>query len=212
MPRPVLPLAALAACLLITPVFAQPAAGRGQGMGGMVSRAMLARQESVQTELALTADQKASIESELSAGGPGGAGGTNPRDMSEEERQKWRDERVARTAADDKKLAGILDAKQAARLEQIRVQALGGGILMDPEVSKALGITEAQTEQFREAMQALRDEAQNGGGGGGGMREQMTAKAMAILTPEQKTKLDSLRGPAFDVSTLQMRGRRRAAN
>jgi hypothetical protein len=127
--------------------------------------------------------------------------------MSEEERRTWREERRARVAEDDGKLGSILDAKQAARLEQIRVQALGGGVFMDPDIAKQLGITEDQRETFRTAMQELRDES-GGDGPAGGMRERMTAKAMEILTPGQRTTLDGLRGPAFDVKSLQLRGRR----
>jgi hypothetical protein len=40
------------------------------------------------------------------------------------------------------------------------------------------------------------------------MRAKMTAKAMEILNADQKAKLDALKGPAFDVSKLQMRGPR----
>lgn len=183
---------------------AQPAAARGAGAGGVIARSMLVRQETVQKELAITAEQKAKLDAAL----PAALGGSvNLREMSEEERREWREERRTRVAEDDGKLGSILDAKQAARLEQIRVQALGGGVFMDPDVSKALGITEEQREKFRSAMQRLRDEASEDAPAGG-MREQMTAKAMEILTTDQRTKLDGLRGPAFDVKSLQLRGRR----
>jgi len=183
---------------------AQPAAARGAGPGGFIARSMLVRQEAVQKELAITAEQKAKLDAALPAALGGGA---NVREMSEEERRTWREERRARVAEDDGKLGSILDAKQAARLEQIRVQALGGGVFMDPEISKTLGITEDQREKFRTAMQELRDES-GGDAPAGGMRERMTAKAMEILTPGQRTTLDGLRGPAFDVKSLQLRGRR----
>lgn len=183
---------------------AQPAAARGAGAGGFIARSMLVRQESVQKELAITAEQKAKLDAALPAALGGSA---NLREMSEEERREWREERRSRVAEDDGKLGSILDATQAARLEQIRVQALGGGVFMDPDVSKALGITEEQREKFRTAMQQLRDDASEGGPAGG-MREQMTAKAMEILTADQRTTLDGLRGPAFDVKSLQLRGRR----
>lgn len=186
------------------PTWAQPAATRGAGPGGFIARAMLVRQESVQKELAITAEQKAKLDAAL----PMAAGGsTNVREMSEEDRRTWREERRARIADEDGKLGSILDAKQAARLEQIRVQALGGGVFMDPDISKKLGITEDQREKFRTAMQELRDES-GGDAQVGGMRERMTAKAMEILTPDQRTTLDGLRGPAFDVKSLQLRGRR----
>ena len=184
--------------------WAQPAAARGAGQGGVIARSMLVRQETVQKELGITAEQKAKLDAALPAARGGGA---NVREMSEEERRTWREERRARVAEDDGKLGSILDAKQAARLEQIRVQALGGGVLMDPAIAKTLGITEDQREKFRTAMQRLRDEA-DGDAPAGGMRERMTATAMEILTPDQRSKLDGLRGPAFDVKSLQLRGRR----
>lgn len=184
--------------------WAQPAAARGAGPGGFIARSMLVRQESVQKELAITAEQKAKLDAALPAALGGGA---NIREMSEEERRTWREERRKRVAEDDGKLGAILDARQAARLEQIRVQALGGGVFMDPDISQAIGITEEQREQFRSAMQQLRDES-DGAAAAGGMRERMTARAMEILTPDQRTRLEGLRGPAFDVSSLQLRGRR----
>jgi hypothetical protein len=54
----------------------------------------------------------------------------------------------------------------------------------------------------------MRDMRQGGGGGGnpGEMRAKMTAKAMEILSTDQKAKLEALKGPSFDVSKLQMRG------
>jgi len=189
--------------VLSAAAWAQPSTARGTGPGGFIARSMLVRQESVQKELAITAEQKAKLDAALPAAV---GGGTNVRDMSDEERKAWREERRARVAEDDGRIGAILDEKQAARLEQIRVQALGGGVFMDPDIAKTLGITEQQRERFRTALQQLRD-AGDGDDAAGGMRERMTAKAMEILTAEQRAKLDTLRGPAFDVESLQFRGR-----
>jgi hypothetical protein len=38
------------------------------------------------------------------------------------------------------------------------------------------------------------------------MRQKLLDKMNTILTAEQKTKLEALKGPAFDVSKLQLRG------
>jgi hypothetical protein len=197
--------AALLATLPATDASAQPPGGRGRGMGmGMMSQASLVRQEAVQAELGISADLKAKLTAELPERGPGGGGG-NPRDMTDEQRQKWMEERRARNAEDDKKIAGLLDAKQLTRLKQIRIQALGAGALMDESLAKELSITDDQIAKLQSAMQELR---QGGGGGGnpGEMRAKMTAKAMEILDADQKAKLEALKGPAFDVSKLQMRG------
>ena len=212
MHRTLLAVASLAAALLASlpasEASAQPPGGRGRGMGmgGMMSDASLLRQEAVQADLGLAADLKKKIAAELPERAPGGGGGGgNPRDMTDEQRQKWMEERRARNAEDDKKIAGLLDAKQLARLKQIRVQALGAGALMDETLAKELSITDDQVAKFQSAMQEMR---QGGGGGGnpGEMRAKMTAKAMEILSADQKAKLEALKGPAFDVSKLQMRG------
>ena len=210
MHRTLLTVASLAAALLATHLAtdasAQPPGGRGRGMGmgGMMSQASLVRQEAVQAELGLSPDLKAKLAAELPERGPGGGGG-NPRDMSDEQRQKWMEERRARNTEDDKKIAGLLDTKQLARLKQIRVQALGAGALMDESIAKELSVTDDQVSKLQSAM---RDMRQGGGGGGnpGEMRAKMTAKAMEILDADQKAKLEALKGPAFDVSKLQMRG------
>ena len=212
MHRSLLAAACLAATLLVTlsatDAAAQPPGGRGRGMGGMMSHASLLRQEPVQADIGLSADLKKKIASELPERGPGGGG--NPRDMSDEQRQKWMEERRARNTEDDKKIAGLLDTKQLARLKQIRVQALGAGVLMDESIAKELSITDDQVTKLQSAMREMRQGGGGGGGNPGEMRAKMTAKAMEILNAEQKAKLEALKGPAFDVSKLQMRGPRGA--
>lgn len=200
---------ALATASLVAPLAsAQPPGGRGRGMGmgGMMSHAALLRQEAVQAELGLSADQKSKVAAELPQRGPGGGGGGgggNPRDMTDDERQKWMEERRARQAEDDKKVVALLDAKQLGRLKEIRVQALGAGALMDETVAKELGITDDQVSKLQAAMQSMRGQ---GGGDPAEMRRTMYTKALEMLSPEQKTKLEALRGAPFDTSKLQMRG------
>jgi len=172
-----------------------------------MSHASLLRQEPVQADLGLSADLKKRIASELPERGPGGgAGGGNPRDMTGEQRQKWMEERRDRNAEDDKKIAGLLSPEQLARLKQIRVQALGAGALMDETLAKELSITDDQVTKLQSAMREMRQGGGGGGGNPGEMRAKMTAKATEILNADQKAKLDTLKGPAFDVSKLQMRG------
>jgi len=203
MHRTLLAAACLAATFLAADASAQPPGGRGRwmGMGGGMSHAALLRQEAVQADLGISADLKAKITSELPERGPGGGGGGN---LTDEQRQKWMDERRARVAEEDKKVAGLLSPEQLARLKQIRVQALGAGVLMDETLAKELSITDDQISKLQSAM---RDMRQGGGGGGnpGEMRAKMTAKAMEILSTDQKAKLEALKGPSFDVSKLQMR-------
>lgn len=183
-----------------------PGGGRGRGMGGGMSQAALLRQDAVQAELGLSADVKTKLASALPERGQGGGGGGNPRDMSDDERRKWMEQRRARQAEDDKTIAGILSPEQLGRLKQIRVQAMGAQALMDPDVAKELAVTDDQVQKLQDAMQSMRGQFQGGGGNLAEMRKQMLEKAMGILSPEQKTKLEALRGPAFDLSKLQMRG------
>ncbi len=208
--RPLALGAAILAALVASDASAQPPGGgrgRGMGMGGGMSHAALLRQDAVQADLGLTADLKSKLATALPERGQGGgAGGGNPRDMTDEQRQKWMEERRARQAEDDKTIAGLLDAKQLARLKQIRVQALGAGVLMDETIAKELGITDDQVSKMQSAMQELRGQGQGGGGNFAEMRAKMTAKAMEILTADQKAKLEAMKGPAFDLSKLQMRG------
>lgn len=200
--------AALLTSALVAPdASAQPpGGGRGRGMGGGMSQSALIRQEAVQADLGLSADVKTKLASALPERGQGGGGGANPRDMTDDERRKWMEERRARQAEDDKTIAGILDAKQLGRLKQIRIQAMGAQALMDADVAKELAVTDDQVQKLQDAMQSMRGQFQGGGGNFAEMRKQMLDKAMGILSPEQKTKLEALRGPAFDLSKLQMRG------
>lgn len=125
---------------------AQPPGGRGRGMammGMMMSHSALLRQEAVQTELGLSAEQKAKLAEAVRDSGPGG--GANFREMSDEQRTK-----------------------------------------------------------IQESMQALRQ--QGGGGDRAELRRKTYESAVKLLSTEQVAKLDSLRGPAFDISKLQLRG------
>jgi Spy/CpxP family protein refolding chaperone len=195
--------------------FGQPGGGQGGrggrmgGMGGMMGSGMLLRQEAVLKELSLTDEQKTKLKEALPEGrGPGGGGGQNFRDMSEEERAKAMEERAKQAAETEKKIAEILDEKQNARLKQIRLQVTGARAITIKEVAEELGITEEQSTKIREAMTALREEMMSGGGGGPGafaeMAEKMNAKLMEQLTDEQKAKYKEMLGETFDVSQIQM--------
>ena len=208
MNRRVIFVSAFAAVLMMSMVaYGQRPGGRGPGGRGMAS-AMLLRQEAVQKELGVSAEQLTKLKDVLEAGPGQGGGGRNFQDMTDEERQKLRDEMVKRTAEQDKKIGEVLDAKQAARLKQIRLQVSGAMAFMNEDVAKELKITEEQTGKMRDAMQALRDSAQGGGGAGGfaAMREKMNAKVMEILTDDQKAEYKKMLGEPFDISQLQMGG------
>jgi hypothetical protein len=94
------------------------------------------------------------------------------------------------------------DARLARLVDEVRV-------VLDEAIAKDIGVSEDRVRQLREAMQEMRGQ---GGGDPGEMRKTMHEKAVSILSADhilsadQKAKLEALRGPAFDVSKLQMRG------
>jgi len=119
----------------------------------------------------------------------------------------------------DEEFTGKLDAKQKNRLTGIMVQVVGAASLMDSELQATLGIsdeqkkllTEAQAknrEASREAMQGARDlspEERN---------EKMTklrAEAdkvlMAVLTDDQKAKMEEVKGAELKIDLAPLRGR-----
>jgi Spy/CpxP family protein refolding chaperone len=200
---------AFAAVVMMSMVaYGQGQGGRGPGGRMGMGSGMLLRQEVVQKELGVTAEQLTKLKDMLEAGRAGGGGQRN-QDMTDEERQKMRDEMVKRTAEMEKKIAEVLDAKQVARLKQIRLQVSGAMALMNEDVAKELKITEEQTGKMRDAMREMRDAGQGGGGDQAAraeMRKKMNAKVMGILTDDQKAQHKKMLGDAFDVSKLQMGG------
>ena len=120
------------------------------------------------------------------------------------------------------KLKELLSADQVKRLKQIRVQEQGGESLTDPDVAAELALTDDQKKKVAE-VQADYSRKQRelfGRGGGGGDFQERIAKgrelalardkqAVEVLTAEQKTKYEALKGSPFDVSQLGFGGRGR---
>ncbi|MEI8380132.1 MAG: Spy/CpxP family protein refolding chaperone [Planctomycetota bacterium] len=203
--------------------------GFGGGFGGPQSGLMLAGNPAVQKELGVTEDQIAKLKKlgdeareEMQAGG-GGGDFAALRDLPEEERRAKMTEMMNKrmeatrkvTEKFKPKLAEVLDAKQVERLNQIALQAAGPGAYSDPDVAKALKLSKEQqdklatiTKEFGEKQRA----SFTGGGGGGGedarakMRELSAARdkdLAAVLTADQKTQLDKMKGKEFDVAALR---------
>ncbi len=186
---------------------------RGGGMGMMgrgMGAAMLLRNEAVQKELGISDEQKTKLQELAEANRPSG---DRPDfgNMSQEERQKWMEERAKAAEEQLKKVGEVLDEKQMARMEEIRIQSLGTGAYMDEAVAKKLDITEEQQEKLRtaqrEAFEALRDAAGEGERPNreamAKMQEELQAKAKEILTEEQQAKFKELIGKPFDVAQLR---------
>ncbi len=146
--------------------------------------------------------------------------------------QKQREELSKKT---DTVLNALLEEGQIKRLDQIAVQArlqMGAlQALMADDMKTALTITEEQVGKLKEVetkaqedMQKMMEEmranfqpGQGGGPGGGfeGMREKMetarkavTDSAMAVLTDAQKSKLEEMKGAAFEIDARSLMGGR----
>jgi hypothetical protein len=204
--------------MMVMAAHAQPPQQRGQRGPGMMGAGMglpqLVRIEAVRTEIGLTDEQAGQVREAMApVRGRGEGERPNLREMSDQEREQWREQMASRTAEMEQKLAEILNAEQMTRLRQIQIQAMGNRALLAANVVKELGITEDQQEKMRtasrEAMQGLR-------GAGAGERpdrermaaamEKVNAAMLDVLTDAQKANFEELKGKPFDVSQLRGAG------
>jgi serine/threonine protein kinase len=111
-------------------------------------------------------------------------------------------ERVAEEA-----LAKILNPQQAMRLKQIALQQQGGYALADPEIADSLGLTLDQSAQLRSILEQARKPFRHPHGRGGPpphpwpgffeARKNTQEKLLAVLTPEQTARWNTLTGEPF---------------
>ncbi len=195
---------------LASPTLAQgPGGGYGGGGGGLIG---LISNASVQKELKLDEDQvrKAGVVAE-----DGRAKGQEMRSALEglegEERTKKMTE-MTKAANEEglKTLGTFLKPEQLKRFKQIELQQAGVNAFTYPAVAKALKVTDEQAEKVkaliadqRSQMTAVRDAA---GGNrqaamekGAAIRKEMKAKAMALMTDEQKATYKEMAGEPFDL-------------
>lgn len=212
------------ASILVVSAFAQggggAGGGRGQGAGGRGQGGMgrggggdatglnTLQRADVQKELNVTAEQKTKIEAlaaknrqdmqamrDSMQNGGGDAG--NMREMMDKANEKTK-----------KELAGIISAEQLKRLKEIQIQLMGGRALLNAEVQKELGITDSQKSKLEAVQATQRDKMQEMMQGGQVDRTQMqemmtkinaeiSAEMIKVLTSEQKTKFEAMKGKAF---------------
>jgi len=163
---------------------------------------MLLRQESVQKELKLSDDQI-----------------NKAKELADQTREKMRDIFGADEADRPKKmqelneetrkaLAEILNADQSKRLKEISYQQRGGIAFTDPEVAKALDLSEEQQAKVRTINQetgaAMRQLFTPGQAPDDDARQKMAdlrkssgEKLLALLSADQKTKWTALQGEPF---------------
>jgi Spy/CpxP family protein refolding chaperone len=175
-------------------------AGGPGGMGGPPSMARLAMIPKVQEALKLTDDEKTAIE-KINADFRKEMSGDRP---DPEKMKQMRDE------VNDK-LMKALNADQQKRLMGIFVQLMGAGAVMDPAVGKEIGLTDEQKDKLHEAIGPPPEGGREARGAGGGQsfadrRAKMEKDVMAVLTPEQQKKLESLKGEKVDIDMSALRG------
>lgn len=192
-------------------------AGRGSALAQPV---MLLATAEVQQELKINDAQKKQID-ELVAERQQQmrdnlAGFQGLRDLSPEERRKRFEEAQRKSAESnriaDEKIAAVLDAKQQARLNQLRLQREGVLAFNRPEVAKQIGISDEQQAKIRQVQQDARGQGIGARGGAANLtqeerraastkmreqREKVEADILAVLTSEQKSKWSEMKGAEF---------------
>jgi hypothetical protein len=107
----------------------------------------------------------------------------------------------------DKAVAGVLDAKQLKRFQQIEWQVNGVGALYDPELQKVVKLTDEQKKKleniFREHGQKFQQLQQRGERAPEkyeAVVKETQDKVNGMLTDEQKKNWKEAQGPKFEFS------------
>jgi Spy/CpxP family protein refolding chaperone len=218
---------AVTLALLVSTVSAQQKGRRG-GFGGFgpTNLVTLAANESVQKDLGLSGDvagkltslrddYRAAVQKEYQSAGINFQDFQN---ITNEQRQKMADIGRKLNNEFDPKVKELVSADQYKRLKQIQLQAnlrnQGPSALTDADVAAELKLTDEQKKKLDDLNAEYGRRLRGGAGGGGGaeafaqLREERTTKTMEVLTADQKAKLETLKGGAFDVSQLGFGGRR----
>jgi Spy/CpxP family protein refolding chaperone len=215
----------LAVVLMAGAAWAQPPGGRG-GNTGLTD---LLNIDKVQEELKLTEDQIAEVSamvdevrSMLSEKFEAEFGADfDPQEMTDEDRERMRD--VMREARNEirtwekEKLGQLLNEDQRTRLQQISWQAQGGRALSDADLQTALGLSDDQKTQITKLFDDLQTQSMEAFRSGdreaaGRLRTEAYEAAMALLTDEQKTKLEELKGEPFELPQREGRNGGRSRN
>ena len=199
--------------------------GQGSGQGIRVANdspndpSTLLTSESVQKELTLTDEQKASLQKlRDDCAAAGQAFFESFMGQPQDEIQKRMEER----AKDSRnKISKILTPKQMERLDEINIQISGVVALNYEDVAEKLALTVDQRQKLKnlgeESRRQLTDmfSTSNGQPPDKQKRQELQQKqkdiksqrkenAMALLTDEQKSKFEQLQGEKFDLSSIRM--------
>jgi hypothetical protein len=212
---------------LVLALSSSASAQRGGGFGRDGSYSRLLRYDAVLAEIEATDEQKTEVANILEA-----TRGERPdfggfRDLSPEEREKrfaeMREAAAKRDAEVKTKLEGVLLAPQMKRLGELRVQRQGISALSNADVAAALGLSDMQKETIAETIQKnsqkVRELYENAGENREGLREKADAlrkegddAVLNVLSDEQKTKFNELKGEAFEFPRRERGDRDRPRN
>jgi Spy/CpxP family protein refolding chaperone len=218
---------AVIVAILLTTNFATaqpPGRGEGNRMGGdsPYDPAYLLESESVQTELALTDDQKVRLQKLRDEENNDPSAFRGFMRMKPEQIQKRLQQRAN---AVRKRIAKVLTPEQMQRLDEINIQAAGVAALGYTDVAKKLELTADQRDELNKLGEETSVELAglysptNGQSVGNLTPQQLNEKrneiraeraeqAFAVLTDEQQAAFETLKGAKFDTSTIKPRSRK----
>lgn len=223
--------ATVLAVLAVSLTFAQGAGpgggqgrpGGGQGrMGGMMqeSRVTLLMRPDVQQELKITPEQREKIQAAMPQRGQGGQAGGGQQGGGQAGAGQGRGQGGGQGAGQgagaqmgeiNAKIKEVLTPEQWERLTGLYIQRAGNSAVMDPEIAKAINLTDSQRASIQQAQQEQREkmmemmqEARQNGGDMAAMAEmrtkmqaEMNETIGGILTSDQKAMLREMRGEPF---------------
>ncbi|MEM9588404.1 MAG: hypothetical protein AAGA03_14065 [Planctomycetota bacterium] len=200
-----------------------PGGGRGgASLGGQILNVM--RVEKVQEELELMPEQQEAMGklagsvrdqmrekmSDIMGGGGFGSGRPDPSKMEELRAEMEKVTKKALEQAEE-----VLFPEQMERAKQIAIQQMGNGALQDPEIAEELGLKPSQVDEMKsiretfskeqqekfaklresgdreamfEAFRSMRDD-----------QKKVEEKAFDVLTSEQKSKFEEMKGEPFEM-------------
>lgn len=119
----------------------------------------------------------------------------------------------------DDEIVAKLNDDQKKRLKQLLYQRMDIAVLRDAEVAGALGLSDDQKTAIDEAFTSMQEKMQELFQSGdreamrekmGELRTELSEAVMGQLTDEQKSKLDELKGEAFQFPERRRGGERRS--
>ncbi|HTU19505.1 MAG TPA: hypothetical protein VMG10_15700 [Gemmataceae bacterium] len=201
-------LAAAVVAMAVTPALAQQRQRPGGRFGGFGGGTLgLLTQKSVQDELKLSDEQVTQVK-ELQEKQRG-----NRADFQGLSREEIQKKMAERRKAENEAVAKILKPEQLKRVKQIALQQPGA--IGNPEVAKALKITDEQKGQIREIQMKAFEEMRGLGRDEEArtkrqeLMKKTNEKVLGVLTDEQKTKLKEMQGPKFTGKIEARQGGRR---